>query len=190
LFSCFQSTAWYKKKSVARPFDRSSLEKERQQHSDLLARVTQQTIDQRQQANPEQLESKSSISLDYSADGSSAFLTLDGSSLIGGQYAGDGSILLGTSASATGLVSRRHSPKALSRHIEEEEADAASYSLSVQESTSSVQSVVPSDEELFAIGWAKAMDPRSGNYYYFTLDRTKTVWDNPLSHSAESLDGM
>jgi hypothetical protein len=184
-----KSTAWYRKKPVARPFDRSSLEKERHQHNHLLARVKQQTIDQRQQLNPEQLESKSSISMDYSADGSSAFLTLDGSSLIGGQYAGDGSVLLGTSASAA-LASKRHSPKALSRHIEEDEADAASYSLSVQDSASSVQSVVPSDEELFAIGWAKAMDPRSGNFYYFTLDRSKTVWDNPLSHSAESLDGM
>jgi hypothetical protein len=126
--------------------------------------------------------------MDYSADGSSAFLTLDGSSLIGGQFAGDGSILLGTSTSgATGLASRKHSPKALSRLIEEE--DAASYSVSIQESSSSLQSVVPSDEELFAIGWAKAMDPRSGNYYYFTLDRTKTVWENPLSHSAKSLEG-
>jgi hypothetical protein len=39
---------------------------------------------------------------------------------------------------------------------------------------------VPSDEDLFAIGWAKAMDPKSGSYYYFTLDRSKIVWDNPL----------
>jgi hypothetical protein len=39
---------------------------------------------------------------------------------------------------------------------------------------------VPSDEELFAVGWAKALDPKSGSYYYFTLDRSKIVWDNPL----------
>ena len=52
--------------------------------------------------------------------------------------------------------------------------------LDLQESGSSNE-VVPSDEELFAVGWAKAMDPSSGNYYYFTLDRTKTVWENPLS---------
>ena len=38
----------------------------------------------------------------------------------------------------------------------------------------------PSDQELFAMGWAKAMDPKSGAYYYFTLDRSKIVWDNPL----------
>mmetsp|Transcript_35376 Transcript_35376/g.43321 ORF Transcript_35376/g.43321 Transcript_35376/m.43321 type:complete len:946 (+) Transcript_35376:129-2966(+) len=39
---------------------------------------------------------------------------------------------------------------------------------------------VPSDEELFSIGWAKALDVNSGSYYYFTLDRSKIVWDNPL----------
>jgi hypothetical protein len=51
--------------------------------------------------------------------------------------------------------------------------------LSLQESGSS--EVIPTDEELFIVGWAKALDPNSGNYYYFTLDRTKTVWENPLS---------
>lgn len=40
---------------------------------------------------------------------------------------------------------------------------------------------VPSDEELFAAGWAKALDSNSGSYYYFTLDRKKTCWDNPLA---------
>jgi len=52
--------------------------------------------------------------------------------------------------------------------------------ISLQTSFSSNE-VIPTDEELFAVGWAKAMDPNSGNYYYFTLDRTKTVWENPLS---------
>lgn len=51
-------------------------------------------------------------------------------------------------------------------------------SLSILESKSSL---VPNDDELMAIGWAKALDPNSGSYYYFTLDRSKTVWDNPLS---------
>jgi hypothetical protein len=50
---------------------------------------------------------------------------------------------------------------------------------SIQESSSSL-SVVPTDEELYAIGWAKALDPKSGNFYYFTLDRKKIMWDNPL----------
>ena len=56
--------------------------------------------------------------------------------------------------------------------------DADDISLSLLESSSSI---VPTDEELFAIGWAKALDPNSGLYYYFTLDRSKTVWENPLS---------
>jgi len=46
----------------------------------------------------------------------------------------------------------------------------------------------PSDEELFAAGWAKTLDPNSGSYYYFTLDRTKTVWDNPLAPPTQSYD--
>ena len=41
---------------------------------------------------------------------------------------------------------------------------------------------VPTDEELFAFGWAKALDPKTGAYYYFTLDRTQTVWMNPLTN--------
>ena len=53
-------------------------------------------------------------------------------------------------------------------------------SLSLLESQSSI---VPSDEELNAIGWAKALDENSGAYYYFTLDRKKTVWENPLAVS-------
>ena len=57
--------------------------------------------------------------------------------------------------------------------------------LAILASTSSASSVeeIPSDEELFAIGWAKALDPSSGVYYYFTLDRAKTVWENPLATS-------
>jgi len=45
---------------------------------------------------------------------------------------------------------------------------------------STESTVVPSDEELIAIGWAKAFDPNTESYYYFTLDRTKTVWENQL----------
>ena len=53
-------------------------------------------------------------------------------------------------------------------------------SLSLLESRSSV---LPDDDELFAIGWAKALDANTGIYYYFTLDRTTTVWENPLATS-------
>jgi hypothetical protein len=40
--------------------------------------------------------------------------------------------------------------------------------------------IVPSDAELLAAGWAKALDPNKGDYYYFTLDRKMIVWENPL----------
>jgi hypothetical protein len=49
---------------------------------------------------------------------------------------------------------------------------------------------VPSDESLFNVGWAKAFDPSSESHYYFTLDRSKIVWDNPLGsiHTRPSID--
>ena len=55
-------------------------------------------------------------------------------------------------------------------------------SLSILESTSSnlTDLPVPTDEELFAVGWAKALDPNTGSHYYYTLDRSQIVWDNPL----------
>eukprot|EP00980_Cylindrotheca_fusiformis_P004859 scaffold1034_cov127-Cylindrotheca_fusiformis.AAC.40 len=51
---------------------------------------------------------------------------------------------------------------------------------------------VPSDKELFNVGWAKALDPESGSHYYFTLDRSKIVWDNPLRpiQTGPSLDSV
>mmetsp|Transcript_35820 Transcript_35820/g.77258 ORF Transcript_35820/g.77258 Transcript_35820/m.77258 type:complete len:516 (+) Transcript_35820:3-1550(+) len=62
--------------------------------------------------------------------------------------------------------------------LSDEEGD--DISLSLLESRSSI---VPSDEELKAVGWAKALDAHSGSYYYFTLDRSRTVWENPLATS-------
>lgn len=74
-----------------------------------------------------------------------------------------------------------------SRYQEENSENARTHngegddiSLSLLESRSSV---LPDDDELFAIGWAKALDANTGIYYYFTLDRTKTVWENPLATS-------
>ena len=45
-----------------------------------------------------------------------------------------------------------------------------------------LDNTVPTDEELFAFGWAKALDPNTKAYYYFTLDRTQTAWTNPLTN--------
>lgn len=98
-----------------------------------------------------------SVSLEYSIDSSSM---LGETSTLAGQFiSGDGASI-GTSAS------RRR----MKVHAEEEES-----------ATSQMTEYVPSDEELFAVGWAKALDPKSGSYYYFTLDRSKIVWENPLA---------
>ena len=67
---------------------------------------------------------------------------------------------------------------------------------SCEDSHDSEEEIIPSDEDLYAVGWAKALDQSSGSYYYFTLDRSKTVWENPLapqdltqSQSEDSLHG-
>jgi len=39
----------------------------------------------------------------------------------------------------------------------------------------------PSDQDLLTLmGWVEALDPKTESYYYFTLDSSKIVWDNPL----------
>jgi len=140
-------------------------------------------------------EISSQISMDYSMD--TASLLGDGS-LLGGQFAGDGSVItLGTAASenrsllscVTRSTVHEASPASgwnrnnASAPISESDADDISLSL-LASSSSGMDQIIPTDEELFVIGWAKAMDQNSGSYYYFTLDRTKTVWDNPLLNSS------
>lgn len=96
-----------------------------------------------------------SVSLEYSIDSS----MLGETSTLAGQFiAGDGASV-GTSLSKRRLLGP----------TEEEE------------SATSQMTDVPTDEELFAVGWAKALDPKSGSYYFFTLDRSKIVWENPLA---------
>ena len=131
----------------------------------------------------------SQVSLDYSMD--TASLLGDGS-LIGGQFAGDSSVFTtNTSASDNksllSYVTRStvHDMSSKSRKKAKEptldKVESDDISLTLMASTSSGMEMIPTDEELFAIGWAKAMDPNSGSYYYYTLDRSKTVWDNPLT---------
>lgn len=100
-----------------------------------------------------------SVSLEYSIDSSmlGETSTLAGQSLLGGD----------ASVSTAGASRRRVKLSSLG---EDESA-----------TSSQMTEVVPSDEELFAVGWAKALDPKSGSYYYFTLDRSKIVWENPLA---------
>ena len=45
---------------------------------------------------------------------------------------------------------------------------------------------IPSDEDLYAVGWGRALDPRFGCYYYYTLDGSTAVWENPLAMEAEA----
>lgn len=133
-------------------------------------------------------EITSQASMDYSLD--TASLLGDGS-LIGGQFAGDGSVItLGTNASENrSLLScvTRSTIHDVSRQNRLSQGvnggDEDDISLSLMASSSSGVEPVPTDEELFAVGWAKAMDPSSGSYYFFTLDRSTIVWDNPLAGS-------
>lgn len=147
-------------------------------------------------ASPIINKNNSGVSLDYSVD-SASFLggdgsTMGGSSLLGGKFATDGSGSVATAASkgAWANAVKKQDPLALSANEStptnaRDDDEVSGFSL--QESTSSME-VVPTDEELFAVGWAKALDPKSGSYYFFTLDRTQIVWDNPLASRGASLD--
>jgi hypothetical protein len=43
---------------------------------------------------------------------------------------------------------------------------------------------IPTDRELNARGWKKAMDVGSGRYYFYSMDHSQVVWENPLTLSA------
>jgi len=150
--------------------------------------------------------SDTGISLEYSMD-SSSMLQGDASSSAGGQErqqprsagVGGGSMMMqfaeasvSSNRATIASSSKREEPRGSTRKAMEpqrqkpqQQQPVASVTdeeetLSLQDSGSSSE-IVPTDEDLFVVGWAKALDPSSGNYYYFTLDRTKTVWENPLS---------
>jgi hypothetical protein len=141
----------------------------------------------------------SGVSLEYSVDstllgessvgGSTLNSTVGGStvgsSLMGQHYAADGSII--SSMTRETLATAK---EGIMRDVVHEASGSG------EESQDSEEEIVPSDEALFAVGWAKALDQNSGSYYYFTLDRSKIVWDNPLSppdvtqsQSEDSLEG-
>jgi len=90
-------------------------------------------------------------STDYSLDDTTAV-----GSLIGAQYVGDASVF--TAATS----------------------ESRTFTTTSNAISASASDRVPTDEELFAVGWAKAFDKNSGAYYYFTLDRKTIVWDNPI----------
>jgi hypothetical protein len=125
----------------------------------------------------------SGLSLEYSVDstlvgessvgGSTLNSTVGGStvgsSLLGQHYAVDGSIVSSTTRETLATAK-----EGIMQDIVPEASGSG------EESQDSEEEVIPTDEELYAVGWAKALDPNSGSYYYFTLDRSKIVWENPL----------
>jgi hypothetical protein len=132
----------------------------------------------------------STLSLDYSTDGSSAFLTTamdDSSMLYGHNFATVESESVFSNISSIRQPFQQPiqqtSDTPIHRRADANECFVSELSLCRSDSDggSSYDSVIPSDEDLFEIGWAKALDPKSGAYYYFTLDRTHTVWENPLN---------
>jgi hypothetical protein len=115
-----------------------------------------------------------------------------GSSLLGQQYAADGSTV---NSASRGRIMHEVVMEG-SRSGEDTNGNGSSLLSNSVSAEVSTEDTVPSDADLFAVGWAKALDPKSGSYYYFTLDRTQIVWDNPLappgvsgSQSEESLVG-
>jgi len=122
--------------------------------------------------------------------------SVDTASLAGYNFATDGSVVtVGTAGTANQsllsyvtrtTVGDESDMAGYSRHQQKQKAklsqppDDDDISLSILQSEGSMEAI-PTDEELFAVGWAKALDPNSGSYYYFTLDRSKTVWESPIT---------
>jgi hypothetical protein len=135
-----------------------------------------------QKIHPEVLRNNSAVSLDYSID----------STLFGDKSAfTNQSSLLGQHFSSPELNRpfMQKQPKNLLNTVTHESTDEELFQNDSEDSSSEI---VPSDEELFNVGWAKALDPTSRSHYYFTLDRSTIVWDNPLGsiHTRPSVDTM
>jgi len=126
------------------------------------------------------IDSASQSSLDYSLD--------DTSSIPGGQYTTDTASIASNNTGNQSIFSYitrssiesqelRSSSACQNRRISGLTDDDVSFN------SKSVQSAeqIPSDEDLFSIGWAKALDGNTGTYYYFTLDRSQIVWENPFA---------
>jgi hypothetical protein len=130
--------------------------------------------------SPSVQRSDSNVSLEYSLDSS---MLGGGDSQTTGAYFlhSDTAASIATSTSKRRTASSKKVPsqKSLLERTSEGEPSVTEGSL-MSNGTSVTYLPPPSDQDLFAVGWAKALDPKSGAYYYFTLDRSKIVWDNPL----------
>ncbi len=76
--------------------------------------------------------------------------------------------------------SKRRNPRKLRQHLDENASCTDNSSNVSPRSVCSAASFVPSDDALLAKGWKKAMDSSCGRYYYYTIDQSTVVWDNPL----------
>lgn len=115
------------------------------------------------------------LSMEYSQDEKSVGEYTFDSTLLGQHFAADSKSIL-SAATKENVVTRDN--------VEEvpEDTQHTRSSIGAESSyTTADDEPVPSDEELFVAGWAKALDSNSGYHYYFTLDRKRTVWDNPLA---------
>ena len=138
--------------------------------------LTKTSEDSSKQGNKKKSTPEPEVPLTYSKDESTMF---GDSTLMGQHYATDNSTSTReTKENSAGYPLPKYATENKDASTEKETEDDSF--LSIQQSSSSMTEVIPSDEELFRIGWAKAMDPGSGSYYYFTLDRSTIVWENPL----------
>lgn len=122
------------------------------------------------------------LSMEYSVDDST--LIGDSSTILGQNFASESKSVI--SVPAKEPVAKETIKTVLS-DVPEKSYHTHKSSATVASSASTYNEPIPTDEELFAAGWAKTLDSSSGCYYYFTLDRKKTCWDNPLA-PAESDD--
>ena len=134
------------------------------------------------------------LSMEYSQDGDSTLIGCDNksigtfdSTLLGQNFAPDSKSHLSSTIKES--VVTKTNVKDKSKNLDEvsedqtQRTDRSSVCTDDCSEYSSVVEEVPSDEELFAAGWAKAFDSNSGCHYYFTLDRKKTCWENPLAQT-------
>jgi len=128
-------------------------------------------------------EMGAALSMEYSVD-DSTLVTSDksvgeytfDSTLLGQNFAADSKSVISTATKETFVM------KDVLEEVPENTQHTIESSIGTHSScTTTDDEPVPSDEDLFAAGWAKALDSNSGSYYYFTLDRKQTVWDNPLA---------
>ena len=177
---------------------KTTLEEERARQVALVALAQQQTnpgdpsgkagSPKKGGSIPNVQRNDSGVSLEYSVDssilvGGDSSILGGGSTLLGQNFAGDTSVMSTSSRGSRRVQPGASQTKMASLLGKHDELSADSLSLQDDSSSWDRESVVPADDELFAVGWAKALDPKSGSYYYFTLDRSKIVWDNPLAGS-------